>query len=367
VVHRYVPHRYVTFRLRLAKHALRQFAASVKSGAEIVLIIFAQVLVGLFALIALPPMYAASLPLPQSIPLLAAHALAMTLPMWLLRKRVLPLEVVRWLHPLPVPRHVGLAADALVAGMLAGPLALAYAVSAAIWLNHRPDWLQPAPAIAGTLFSFLLTWTCSGAILILRGRLAGPGLRWQRTMPAALAQYAASALQPRTLLLWHRLFWLPFWRADNVTGLRQTLLLLAALASALVWMMALPTVVPRGVLALCFSALLVLLTDRGDKAVREQIGVLRQVMAAWPLPAHTLLRWARAFSLAPALLALALLFALGNSQGAWDRTAGRAYLAFACAAQVLLVAIPRFNARGRVALVVVSVLILAAVGSEIWK
>jgi hypothetical protein len=33
VAHRYVPHRYVMFRLRLAQHALRQFAASFKSGA----------------------------------------------------------------------------------------------------------------------------------------------------------------------------------------------------------------------------------------------------------------------------------------------------------------------------------------------
>jgi hypothetical protein len=367
VVHRYRTHRYVSFRLRLAQHALRQFAASFKSGAEIVLLVFAQVLLGLFALIALPPMYAASLPLSQSIPLLAAHALAMTLPMWLLRKRVLPLDVVRWLHPLPVPRNSGLVADALVAGMLAGPLALAYMVSGAIWLYQRPDWLQPGPAVAGTLFSFLLTWACSSAILALRGRRTAPRLRWQRRLPAAPAQYAPGTLHPRTLLLWRLLFWLPFWRADNVVGRQQTLLLLGALASALWWMMAPPMVVPRAVIGLCFSALLVLLTERGDKAVREQIGVLGRVMAAWPLSARTLLRWARAFSLAPALLALALLFALGSTQGAWDRTAGKVYLALACVAHLLLVAIPRFSARGRVVLVVASILVLTAVGSEIWK
>jgi hypothetical protein len=38
----------------------------------------------------------------------------------------------------------------------------------------------------------------------------------------------------------------------------------------------------------------------------------------------------------------------------------------ACVAPLLLVVIPRFNPRGRVALVVVSILILTAVGSEIW-
>ena len=359
-------HRYVTFRFRLALHALRQFAASFQSSAEIVLIVFAQVLIGLFALLALPPMYAASLPLSQSIPLLAAHALAMTLPLWLLRKRVLPLEVVRWLHPLPVPRHVALAADALVAGLLAGPLALAYAVSAAIWLYQRPDWLQPAPAITGIVFSLLLTWACSTTALALRRRRSVPSLRWQRAMPSAPSQYLPRALHSRTFLLWHRLFWLPFWRADNVVGVQQTALLLAGLGCALTWMLAPPMVVPRAVLGLGFSALLVLLADRGDKAVREQIGVLHPVMAAWPLDARGLLRWARAFSVAAPLLLVALLLVLGSTEGAWDRTAGRVYLAVACAAPLLLVAIPRFNPRGRVALVVVSILILTAVGSEIW-
>jgi hypothetical protein len=59
--------------------------------------------------------------------------------------------------------------------------------------------------------------------------------------------------------------------------------------------------------------------------------------------------------------------ALGGTQGAWDRGAGRVYLALACVAQLLLVAIPRCNPRGRVALVVASILVLAAVGSEIWN
>jgi hypothetical protein len=53
VVRHYVPHRYVTF---------RQFAASFQSAAEIVLLVFAPVLVGRLAFIALPPMYAPRFP-----------------------------------------------------------------------------------------------------------------------------------------------------------------------------------------------------------------------------------------------------------------------------------------------------------------
>jgi hypothetical protein len=359
-------HRYVTFRIRLARHALEQFAASLQSSAEIVLLVFGPVLIGLFALIALPPMYAASLPLRQSLPLLVVHALAMTLPLWLLRKRVLPQDVVHWMHPLPVPRRTQLAADALVAAMLAGPLALSYAASSAIWLYQRPQWLQAGRGVLGVVFSFLLTWSCSTALLTLRARMQLPDARWQRRLPTAPTQYAVRTVRPRSLLLWHCLFWLPFWRADNVVGWQQALLLLGAGGSALAWMMA-PPGVARGVLGLCASALLVLLTDRGDKAVREQIGLLRPVMAAWPVPARAVELRARAFSLVPALLVLAVLFGAGSGQGVWSHTAGRLYLALACVAALLLVAIPSFSARGRVGLVVASIVLLTAVGSELWS
>jgi hypothetical protein len=76
------------------RYALHQFAASFKSWGEIVLMVFGPLLAGVFALIALPPMYAASLPFAQSIALLVAHALAMSVSIWLLRKRVLPHDVL---------------------------------------------------------------------------------------------------------------------------------------------------------------------------------------------------------------------------------------------------------------------------------
>jgi hypothetical protein len=357
-------HPYVKFRIRLARHALADFGASFKSSGEIVLLVFGQVLVGLFALIAMPPMAASALPLLQSIPLLFAHGLAMSVPMFLLRGRVLPRDVVRALHPLPIPPRAALAADALVAGMLAGPLALAYVVSGAIWMHQGPDWLQSGRALPATVFSFLVTWACSAAILNRRARGPRPSARMRR-LPVA-ARGAAGGGRSTTAYLWHRLFWLPFWRGDNVIGWQQSALLAGALASALAWMMA-PAGVTRGVLDLVASASLVLLADRGDKAVREQLGVLRPVMAAWPLRRGVLELWARAFSLAPVVLVLALLLCAGSSAGPWHHTAGRVYLALAMLAALLLVAIRRFNPRGRVALVVASIVILTAVGSELWN
>ncbi|HEX8611189.1 MAG TPA: hypothetical protein VF800_07860 [Telluria sp.] len=359
-------HAYVTFRRRLAMHAFQRFAASLKGSAEIMLLVFAQVLIGLFALVALPPMYAASQPALQALGLLVAHALAMALPALLLRKRVLPLDVVYWLRRLPVPPSTQLAADAQVGAMMVGPLALLYAVSASVWVWQRPDWLLPVRGVLGTLFSLLLTYACTVAVLSLRARRVAPVARRQRRLAAPPPRYEARQWRVRVLMLWHRLFWLPFWRNENMVGRQQSLMLAAAVGAALPWMQA-PPGAARAVLALVTSALMVLLTDRGDKAVREQIATLRHVMAAWPLQARAVELAARAFALLPALLVLAIVFAGGAPHGVWGRPAGRAYLIIACAAQVLLVAIPHFTARARVGLVVVQILVLTAVGSEIWQ
>ena len=358
-------HAYVTFRFHLARHGLRQFFASLKSSAEILLLVGANVVIGLFALSAFPTMYAVTLPPLQCAALLLAHALAMTVPVALLRKRVLPLDVVRWSHRLPLPAALRRRADAVVAGMLVGPLAVLYAVSAAILMSQHPAWLQPAAGLAATVLSLVLTWCCSMAVLALRARRAAAA-PWHGGQAAAAHPYAGAASGPRLLLLWHRLFWLPFWRDEKMVGLQQSVLLAAALASATCWMQA-PSPLMRALLALASAALMVLLTDRGDKAVREQVALLRPILAAWPLQPRALFAAARLFSAAPALLVVLLLLALGAGHGLWDHTAGRLYLALAGAAPLLLVATPIGNERFRVGLVVVEILLLTAVGSELWK
>ncbi len=358
-------HAYVTFRFHLARHGLRQFAASLKSSAEILLLAGANVLIGLAALSAFPPMYAMSLPPLEAAGLLLLHAVAMTIPVALLRKRVLPADVVRWAHRLPIPARVQLRADAVVAGMLVGPLAMLYATSAAILLYQHAAWMHPAAGLVATVFSLLLTWCCAIAVLALRSRrVAGPA--WRHAHAAQARPYFPKRVEPRALLLWHRLFWLPYWRAENVVGWQQSVLLGAALASAACWMQA-PSAFMRALLALACGALMVLLTDRGDKAVREQVALLRPIMAAWPLRAAGLFAFARLFSALPALLVLLLVFVLGAAHGVWGRTAGQVYLILGCAAPLLLVATPVSNERFRVGLVVVQILLLTAVGSELWK
>ena len=357
-------HAYVKFRFHLARHGLRQFLASLKSSGEILLLVGANVLLALFALSAFPPMYAATLAPLEGLALLVGHALAMAIPIVLLRKRVLPADVMRWAHRLPIPSSVQWRAEAVVAGLLVVPLSLFYCVSVVILLVEGPTWLTPATGIPATLLSLALTYAAGVGVLLLRSRRAAPR-RYAPVHRAAPLPYAVKRGLPRLPLLWHRLFWLPFWRAENVVGWQQSAMLAAALASTLAWMQA-PAGVPRALLALATTALMVLLTDRGDKAVREQTALLRPVMAAWPLKARNVIAFARMFSVAPALLVLLAVFVAGAPHGLWQHTAGRIYLALGGAAQLLLVATPTTNERVRVSLVVITILLLTAVGSELW-
>ncbi len=357
---------YVTFRYHLARHALRQFAASLKSSAEILLLVGANVFIGLLAMSAFPAMYAMTLPPLQAAAVLLAHAVIMAIPVALLRKRVLPADVVRWTHSLPVPALMQLRAEAVVAGLLVGPLALLYLVSAAILLWYQPPWLLPVRGVLATLASLVLTYALATAVLWRRSHHRGRPHFWQRAANPGAQTYTVRAAGPRLPMLWHRLFWLPFWRLDNVVGWQQSVLLAAALASAFAWMQV-DAGFTRGLLAFATAILMVLLTDRGDKAVREQTALLQPVMASWPVSARGVFMFARMFSLAPALLVLLLVFAGGATHGLWAYTAGRVYLAAACIGQLLLVATPVSNERFRVGLVVFEIVLLTAVGTELWK
>lgn len=371
-------HPYLQFRLRMARHGLRQFLASLANSLEITLLGFGPVLIGLAAAIALPGMLAVTLRWPAMLAILAAQALFAALPAVLLRQRLHPADAVAWGRPLPVPPRLGWAADALTAGLIAGPLTGLYAVSATIWLFQWPDWLRPvAPqAIAATVLSLLLGWalaTLSLARRRLRPALAVPSRAARAaathtgaagTAAAAATQYAPRALRPLLPALWHRLFWLPFWRAENRVGVQQCLLLASALACTAAWLLrCLP--LPGAVMGALASAMLILLTDRGDKAVREQAALLRPVLAPWPLQAAPLLLCARLFTLLPAAAVLAVFAVLAfvPQPAAHSPRAALVWLATAAMACGAIVAL-NLAPRGRVVLVVLSTLILTAIGSE---
>lgn len=358
---------YIALRLRLAHHALLQFAASLASSMEILVFLAGPVLLGLLSVIALPGFLAANQPWPAALGIIVTQTVLTCLPAWLLRKRLLPAHTAAWLRQLPLPPRLRWQADIAVAGMLMLPLGLAYAVSAAVWLLQSPPWLHPvaAPGMAATLAAWLLAWLLTTLIVAQRLRAPRPA---QKARPPTMTAYVPQRPRWSTLFLWRQLFWLPFWRNENVIGLQQSVLLATAGASMLAWLLRAP-LLPAPLLGLLASASLVIVTDRGDKAVREQIAVLRPVLNAWPLASTALTRLACAASLLPAFAVLlsagVLLYAIDPD--ALQQRVTRVYALTAGAALLAIVGLPRLTARGRVALVVFSILTLSAIGSELWN
>lgn len=360
-------HPYIALRLRLAHQALLQFAASLGSSMEIVMFLAGPVLLALLSVISLPGFLAMTLHWPAALGLLCAQALLTCLPAWLLRKRLLPATVATWLRQLPLPPRLRWQADIAVAGLLMLPLGIAYAVSASIWLLQSPPWLRPiaAPGIAATIAAWLLAWLLTSCIMALR-------LRAPRTLqsahPHTMTVHVHRPPRWSTLFLWRQLFWLPFWRNDNLIGIQQSVLLASALASMLAWLLRVP-LVPAPLLGLLASASLIIVTDRGDKAVREQIAVLRPSLDAWPLASTALLRLACAASLLPAFAVLpgaALLLYFIDPDVLLQRVTS-VYAITASVAVLAIVGLSRLTTRGRVVLVALSILALSAIGSELWN
>jgi hypothetical protein len=254
--------------------------------------------------------------------------------------------------------------------MIAAPMALVYAVSCAVWFYQWPDWLRPvAPqALGWTVLSLLLGWALSTLALARRSR-------WHRPVPAKPTRPPPTRYLPRApgrpagiLYLWRQLFWLRFWRADNVVGIQQSMLLVAALASVALWIVH-PPLVPPALWGACASLFVMLLTDRGDKAVTEQIAVLRPVVSAWPLAQQRIHATAICLGLLPGLTVLLLFgtLAQGHADTRYSHTVAAVWLGGAGLAQGALVGLRRLGPRGRVSLVIGAILILTAIGSELWN
>ena len=369
-----LPYSYLSFRRRVARASLVQFIASVVNSLEMVLLAFAPVMLGLLACIALPGLLAPTLPWFEAVALLIAQILLVAAPVWLLRQRLHPLDVARWSRALPVSARQQWLAEASVAGLIVGPVALAHVVSCAVWLYQWPDWLRPvAPwSLACAALSLLLGWTLATVLLMRR---AQPGPVAPRAAAGSAARAPAHyAAPPRAILpawfYWRQLFWLPCWRGESVVGIQQTCLLIGALLSMGLWLWqpAIVAWIPPAAWGAGTAMLLVLLTDRGDKAVAEQIARLRPAVANWPLSMERLFTSAIMLTLLPGALVMLCFAALTLAAGAnVSHTVALVWLACASVAQLAIVGLRTLTARGRVALVMGAILILTAIGSELWN
>ncbi|MBC7573040.1 MAG: hypothetical protein H7244_01750 [Herminiimonas sp.] len=353
-------------RLKLTRHAIAALILSMRSSAEILMLVFGPALIGLIAVIALPPLYASSRPFPEASMLILMHAFLMAAPLWMLRGRLLPPAVVAWLRMMPISLGLQIRTDLAVAGAFMLPLAGAYLASALVWIYNAPAWLHPLPATAALLSSVSITWWLAAGILTLRARWRPRPTRRIREPEASALRHIYAPPRNETGFWYRRLFWLPFVRNENHLARQQLLLTATAGVAAIAcFQPALHAV--RGVCGLFTSGLMIIMTDRADKAVRAQIAYLRMVTRSWPLPLRHVETLARCISAVPALCVAGLLVTQASIYGTVRGIPGIVYLGVLTFSIALLIGVPTFTPRGRVGWIVLSSVLLTAIGSEALK
>lgn len=372
---------YTRFHTRLARHAIHQFVLSLKSSLEVVVLAAGQALLMALALLAWPlwlntqALLAGTRPASIGLLWLLGYSALLALPVFLLRKRLLPGPVLAWRRSLPVSRGEHFRAALATAGLFMLPLALAYAISSAAWLSQLPprQWQLPllASGSAMLLLSILLSWSFSVLILLLRGwQLEAPLARLRHRLlgaPKADANplFQPRPWQPRLLQMWYRLLFLPFWRLENGIGLQQCWLFLTSIALFWLWLHATGEFV-RFLLCIAASSASLILTDRGDKAVQEQLTLLRPHLRTLPIRTWPLALLAKILCALPALLALALL-ACWLQTAPVHATVARMYLAMQLLAHATLIGVGHFSSAGRARLLILFMAVLSAFGSELWR
>ncbi|NOT64646.1 MAG: hypothetical protein HOP06_01105 [Methylotenera sp.] len=309
--------------------------------------------------------------------LIATQTIVMAIPAWLLNKWLLPTDVLTFLRPLPVNRATHARADAFVAWLVLRPLGLAYLFSMGIWLWQFPKWMQGIwlEGILVTIISFAITWL-----------LVTLGLQWRRN-PVQLPRlgkrkqvvgdfsqrgrlFGRTVSASSTLLLCYYILWLPLWRKDGgVVGRRQTLLLAGALVSIYFWMK--PFAETNNVhvwLAVVSSVLIITMTALGNAAILKNLALFSPVLTSLPFSMEQLKLSAKLLAIVPACIVLAIL-----GMAALHLTAGQISLKIAsiyiALTVILLIVISGFtqpNTTSRAAVVAFSIVMLSAIGSELW-
>lgn len=376
---------YARFQRKLAWHALGQFAASLRGSAEVILLMAGQILLVALALLS-GPLWVCAIWIERgnmwlaTLALWAAYSALMALPMVLLRQRLLPPEVVLWSRALPLPAHAHLRAHAATVALLVQPLALGYLISSAALLTQSPELVALLPLGVGLqLASLALTFGLGVGVLQWRrrrlsraaGSHTGTAFRTDAMPPRVQAMQAdtfrSTPLRPRLLHIWHRLFWLPFWRLENGIGVQQCILFGSTCLMFALWLYPVSPL-PRGILGWFASSAILILTDRGYKAVQEQRQLMAQHLRALPLHFGQLSCLASALSLAPAALILATVSGwLYLHTGQIHIGVARWYLGTQILAHLALLACGRFNEAARARILILGSVILTAMGTELWQ
>ena len=319
-----------------------------------------------FALMAwagLPAMLAVTWPWRSGLALWTAQAVLGAWPLWALRGRLLPAAWCVQLRCLPLDAWALALSDVAVAAVVLAPLAVLYGVSAGIFAWQRPAWWLAA--MPWPLASLALCWIAS----CLLGALA---LGWQRRGVPARARRAARGRAPEDLLArrpgaFAALLWWPGWRGALAPGFASLVVGLAAAAGlATAWTLRPWPGVPGAAWALMFSALLIALTERLQRATERHLAALAPWLAA--LPASAGWRWrARALVGVPMLLGGAVAVALVLATRPWRAGPLAAFAVGLVATPAAMNAVPTAHREAHVALWAVCGGLLTALGSELWN
>jgi hypothetical protein len=356
----------VAARLERTREVLHELVRSLRQAVPILVGVAGPIFIASLALLAwagVPPMLAVTLPWRTGVALWLAQALAAAWPLWALRGRLLPEAWCVQLRCLPFGAGALWASDFAVSAVLLAPLAALYVLSVVAFALHGPAWFVAAWPAA--LLSLASSWLASCA-------LGASALAWQRRGSRARTRPPKERPAPETLLAarpgtWDALLWWPWWRAAmSPTGRSVVLGLLVATALALAWTQGAWLVVPGAAWSLAFAVLLVVLTERVQRALEAHLDSLEDWLVALPIPRTWRLQ-ARVLVCLPMIAAGALAVVLAVTSRPWRAAPLAGFAIGLVAAPAALSMVPSAQREAHVGLWFVSVGLLTALGSELWN
>jgi hypothetical protein len=161
---------------------------------------------------------------------------------------------------------------------------------------------------------------------------------------------------------------LPFFRAGKLhIALRQILLLLLSTSTLLAWFYHQQLHIAGALMALAFSVSFVLLVSMGDAALKLQYRHLHPHIQAWPVPVQMIRQSTLLLAALPLLLVLGLFLLLAvQNEALISLRVMWVYSSVALLGHFTMIAFSQPGSQMRAMLLVLTMGILSAAGSELW-